>query len=751
MIGCLIIIGIYLSLRQRFINCFSLFVITVIIGFWYAHHRAHQIQSWQLPLHWEGELIYLEGKIQGVPREDKDFTRFDVLLSKICLGEDCAHPKALIRLYAPIQLHLMPNDSIKLHAKLKRPWGMMNPGGFDTEKQLFFERIRAIGTVKTLNEQLPQKDLSFDKIRQTLKKKMLRAIGEEKVGAMLIALTIGTSDGITHQQWELLRYTGITHLIAISGMHITLVAGMVFALVRALWRVHSFFPKWVPAQIASAYIALLFSWFYSFLAGMSISTQRSCIMVSVCMLMIILKMRISQSLIFIGALLIVLIWDPFAVLSMGFWLSYLSVGLLLYALSGRLKLTSKKLTWKLFRAQWVIFFGLIPINLALFNTLSFISPFANFIAIPWVSFIITPMCLLGALFLSCSMDRIGEVILHFAVILYQPLWWLFEEIQNEVPQLVWNKGLPEGMQGTIMILASSMGVLILLLPKGFPGKIKFGLSFCLPLICYVPPVLNNGEFKFTLLDVGQGLSSVIQTKKHALIFDVGPKYHEELDCGNKIIIPFLKNQNIRKMDALVISHTDLDHRGGLNSLLKEFSPLKIYSSEPEKFYPIKVAKCMRGEEWQWDGVYFKVLHPGNEEIKNRNNRSCVLKVSTRESSLLLTGDIEKEGEVSLLTNYIDQLPSTVLVVPHHGSKTSSIEEFVEQVAPKYALFPVGKNNYYGFPHEIVLERYQNIGAQCLSSAQSGAIQFYFKQNGQLEIVQWREQNKQFWHDPSPNG
>jgi competence protein ComEC len=362
--------------------------------------------------------------------------------------------------------------------------------------------------------------------------------------------------------------------------------------------------------------------------------------------------------------------------------------------------------------------------------------------------VITPMALVGAVLLSLPLDilnTLGSGILNLAIFLLKLLWMIFEKLYCLLPQGMMSWALPEGGMGIIYCILGFLGMLLLLAPKGLPAKNSLGIIFCLPMMCYQPMTVKNGECIFDLLDVGQGLGCVIRTAKHVLIFDAGPKYGSESDAGMRVFIPYLQSQHIGYIDKIMISHTDLDHRGGLEGILKNYSVGNILSSEPERLPNYHVDYCIAGTSWVWDGVLFEILHPGLERPLNRNDRSCVLQVTAGEKRLLLTGDIEKSAEVSLLKNYANQLQVDILVVPHHGSKTSSHEAFIEIVKPQYALFPTGKYNRYGFPREEIIKRYQKAGSQILNNANTGMIRFYMGENQALQPYLFRDQRKRFWH------
>lgn len=758
-IGCLLVIlaCLYIVYAKKLKLGVWLYLFTVFLSFMFqliwANYHAQQMLSWQLPTKYHNQVINLKGNIKGVPYFDKQSqeAKFVLSVQKLCLKNaseatcETLYPTQDIKLYGQVKLKqdqfLQSGDTLELIAKIKKPWNVSNPGGFDAEKNAFLTQIKATGNIKTLISHQPYAYFELDNLRQKISDRMLGALKEDSLSGMLIGLTIGVTDRISQAQWTLLRNTGTTHLIAISGLHISLIGGLIFSLMTLLWRCAPRLLLWMPAKIAAAYLTLFFIWGYGFLAGMSLATERACLMMSALMLAIILKLRMSAGFIFSASLIVILICDPFAVLSVGFWLSYLAIGLLIYATGNRLKFTQKKWSWKLIRPQLAVFLGMLPVSLYFFQSTSLISPLINLVAIPWVSFVVTPACLLSALAFMLNMNWLGNFFIILAKYLYLPLWEIMEWIVGKMP-VIWHFALPHSGLGIVLLILSSLGMFILLLPKGVPYKNGLGACLVSAILFYQPLNLQKGECYFALLDIGQGLASVVFTQNHALIYDTGP--------GSQVIQPFLDYYHVDKIDTIMISHTDLDHRGGLDSLLQQYPVKNIITSEVERLElkanlnQIKPVLCQQGQSWEWDGVLFEVLHPGSQFEKNRNNLSCVLKVSTGKNSILLTGDIEAGAEKTLLETYPEKLRANILIAPHHGSKTSSTQAFIEQVQPDYVLFPTGKDNRFGFPIQSVTARYAQFGSQIFDTAKHGAIMFELNAEGISQPVIWRQSQNRFW-------
>jgi competence protein ComEC len=553
----------------------------------------------------------------------------------------------------------------------------------------------------------------------------------EQLG-VIKALTIGSQSGITQQQWDVFRNTGATHLIVISGSHISLIAGMVYLLVRRGWAwlaVLSVSPQRVAA--VTAWLAALF---YAGLAGYSIPTLRAIIMLTVALAAIVWQRNTAPLHVLLLALIAVLIFDPFAVLSVGFWLSFIAVALLLYVSVGRL---GRSNYWReATTAQLATAVGLSPLLMVFFQQVSLISPLSNWLAVPIIGLLVTPLALMAIVLLFLAPPLAG-VLLQITDFILQGLWWLLLEMSKWPLATVYCLQPP-----WYALLTAGVGVLLLLAPRGFPARY---LSVCLflPLIFVKSEKPEPGAVWLTLLDVGQGLSAVVQTSGHTLVFDTGGKFSENSDMGDAVVLPFLRWQGIAQLDTLMISHNDNDHSGGAASLLAEMPAASISSSAPEWAERNNGVYCRAGQQWQWDQVNFTVLSPPETAFTKENNNSCVLKIETGKFSFLLPGDIEQNAENWLAQEYGEQLKSTVLIAPHHGSKTSSSFDFLQHVNPELVVIPVGFLNRFGFPHKSVLNRYQQLNAHWLSSAEAGAISIH-ADTEQLQIKSEREKHKHYW-------
>ncbi len=686
----------------------------------------------RLSEHLEGRHIQVEGRVVGLPQNDERRVRFDFAISKSKL-EARFPEKIRLSWFFPKQ-QVRAGQYWQFTVKLKKPHSRFNPGGFDYEKRLFMQNIGATGYIKSNPPpRLVSTDSScqnFDCLRQIIADNLTELIGHAENSGVIKALTIGERHDISHKQWEIFRKTGTIHLVAISGLHIGLVAGLVYLLaLKTSIRLTKTSP-----QVFAAIFAIISALFYAALAGFSLPTQRALLMLTIAMAAISWQRNIKPVNTLALTMLIVLIFDPLAVLSAGFWLSFLAVVLIVYSLAGRLGKTGY---WQTaIKIHWVTAIGLAPILLFYFQQVSTIAPLANLLAVPVVSLLVVPLCLFAVLLMSFSPTLAEHVFILVDTIL-QVLWSVLAEIAQ----------LPYASVSTALlpfytIPLALLGVFILLSPKGMPVR-WLGLVMLLPLLFVDENKPEQGEVTMTLLDVGQGLSAVIETSKHVLVFDTGAKYSNQYDMGDAVVIPFLNSKGINSVDTLLISHGDNDHIGGAESVIKQKRVKKILTSVPMMLAQYLPVKCQAGQSWDWDDVKFEILWPVQNYL-SENNNSCVLKVSSKRGSFLLTGDIEAEAENGLVKKYAQQLESDFLIAPHHGSKTSSTLTFLKWVNPTIVLIPSGYRNRFSFPHQEVLKRYQKANTGWMNTADDGALIVEMTKD-LLEVTSIRRKRTKYWN------
>lgn len=702
-------------------------------GFLWAAWYAAGILSWSLPHESEGKPLLLRGVVASLPVPNTFGHQFEFRL------QDSG---ALIRLTADEKFALRVGDEWQLVAKLKRIHGTQNPGAFDFEAWAIQKGLRATGWVvdDVQNQRLGRSWYPLQSLRQLLQEKINTALPTARSLPWIRALTIGERSGATAEDWQILRNTGTNHLMVVGGLHIGLIAGFFHGLVSFCWRRVGSLCLWLPAQQASACAALIAGLFYGALSGYLIPTQRACIMLTVFVFSILLKRQMNAWHSWSIAMLIVLLINPLCVLTESFCLSFVTIALIIYGMGHRLAPTGW--WWKWGRVQWVIGVGLMPVTAMIFQDCSLISFLANSIAIPWLACLVLPFCLLGSLLLLVSANA-GYLVLWVADKTLGGLWKL----------LAWFAqfhftSFHVAMPSVFVFMLVFAGIILLLLPQGMPGR-WLGIVWIASVFTVRPALPPSNHFWFTLLDVGQGLSAVIQTQHHVLVYDTGPKFKNGIDMGEAVVAPFLRVKQIKKIDKLVISHADNDHAGGMQALLDSFTVASLKTSDVS--LAKRAALCHAGQSWQWDGVTFTFLSPTSDlfgrKIKHaRNNLSCVLHVSNGKQSVLLPGDIEIDAEKQLLQAG-SHLKSDIIVAPHHGSNTSGMKDFITAVDPRVVLFATGYRNRYHLPHPAVMQTYEEAHVQIFNSAFSGAIQF--KSNHAeyaMKPTQYRLVARRYWFE-----
>lgn len=705
----------------------------LLIGMVWASLLAGWQLKQRLPESAINQDIVVEGYISNLPEQHNQRVSFDFVVTS---PAENFPEKIRLNWYNP-QADIAAGQNWRLNLKLKPAHGRSNPGGFDYQAWLFANRIGATGYVRSkpqptrLNDSVNLKRY-FAVWRQTLADKIDQALPNGQQLGLIKALSLGSQSSISQPQWDLFRITGVIHLIVISGSHISLIAGLVYLWLRRGW-------AWLgilslsPQQVAAGF-AWLTGLFYAGLAGYTIPTLRAVIMLSVALAAVVWQRHSSPLQILLLALFAVLIFDPLAVLAVGFWLSFLAVALLIYLSAGRLGFRQ---TWQQASlSQLATTVGLAPLLIALFQQVSLISPLANWLAVPLIGLLIVPLILLAMILLLIA-PILATPILWLVDQLLQGFCWLLS-LMAELPLASINCQPPPWYA----LIFALCGVLLMLAPKGFPCRSLSPLLY-LPLLLVNIEQPQTGEVWLTLLDVDQGLSAVIQTRHHSLVFDTGAKFADSTDMGDAVLLPFLHLQSINSIDYLIISHADNDHSGGAESLLAEMPVQQISSSAAPWAEYTNGQYCQAGQSWEWDAVKFQILSPPAAPFTSENDNSCVLQISTDKQRFLLTGDIEYKAEQSLVEQYGTQLQSNVLIAPHHGSKTSSSEAFLKQVAPQLILIPAGYFNRFHFPHSLVLERYQKIGANWLNTAEQGAISLR-STNETLKVVSERQNKQHYW-------
>ncbi|WP_455365258.1 DNA internalization-related competence protein ComEC/Rec2 [Kaarinaea lacus] len=731
----------------------------IIIGFLYSVLIAHDKIAGQIFPDLEGRDLLVSGIVAELPNKNSERTRFLLKLTDLSELNKAVTKPELSPSVHPLPRYIQLNwyrtapaievgQQWQLVVRLKRPHGFMNPGGFDYEAWLYQQDIHATGYVRDNTETRPLiKFLGLDtdvrsrlyQLREQLSQSITNELSESRMAGLIAALVVGDRRMIEREQWQVLTATGTNHLMAISGLHIGLVAGLAFFLMSRVWRRIPHAALYIATPKAAALAAIVAGFCYAALAGFALPTQRALIMVTVVMLAIWLQRPIVPGQVLSIALMAVLLYDPSAVISGSFWLSFGAVAIIFYTMTGRLSTTGW--WWKWGRVQWVIAVGLAPILLFWFQQVPLVSPLANLIAVPLVSFITVPLSLLsGTLIMVWS--EFASWPLMLAALSLDLVWPLLDGL-SQLEQLLWL-----GPQPPIWtLIPAAIGLLWVLAPRGIPAR-WLGVFWMTPMVFFSVPPIEYGMVRFTLLDVGHGLAAVIQTANHVLLYDSGPRYSNQFNAGSAVVAPFLRQQGITEVDRMILSHNDIDHTGGYDAINRQVSIQSIVQSRNIPRVRPDAEFCTAGDHWQWDGVDFQVLHPTLYYDDERdNNMSCVVQITTQTDKLLVTGDIERQVETQLVKYFSsndDNLRADVLVVPHHGSRSSSSKHFVQAVTPKYALFSVGYRNRYGLPKDDVVERYRRVGSTALHTHMSGAMTFTLGTGQLTPPMLYRAERQRYW-------
>lgn len=754
----------WLGFFKKLIN-FSLikplfiFILSAVMSLFYASTTAQSILDTRLQSQLEGKDLIVEGVVSNIPQHQQNRWRFYLDVTQVKLAQ-VAIDSEIIQLNGKIKLSwyhqkklpqqkLQAGQKWRFKVRLKQPNGFMNEGGLDYEKWLFTNRIKATGYIRrsesnVLLDVAPwysihyQRQQLASKIKQSLADGLTNA-RDQNVSAIITALAVASRHDMTESQWLLFRQTGTSHLIAISGLHIGIVAGFGYLLIMTVWWLFPALYQRVPVRIAGAFLAVILATLYALLAGFTLPTQRSLVMVIGVVIVLLQRQRVDTINIFSMTLIVILLIDPLAAMSASFWLSFTAVILILLFTRRQLK----KPRFSLVSLQLMLSFGMFPLAIFFFGSASLISPIANLIAIPWVTIFIVPLILLAMLLFFIAPVLSGYLLQFIAF-----------NIDYLMRVLAWLDALPFTMLHfqelpTSLILVMMLSLLFLFLPKGFPAR-WLGVLLLIPVFSYQPQRVEQGAFKYSLLDIGQGLASLIETKNHTLIYDTGPRTNNRFDTGKLVVLPFLQSKGIKQIDKMVLSHEDMDHRGGTLAILKEVTVNEIISSR-DFLIKQSIKKCEAGQTWQWDDVMFEFLHP-NKQGKfsgtgvSDNNRSCVLRVSNQYHSLLLTGDIEKKVEQALLKTQVDKLASDVLLIPHHGSKTSSSLDFIKAVSPRLGLNSSGYRNKFKHPAKKIMQRYQDMGIPVVDTVDKGEMILLFPADKKpFKFQSYREEHLKFWH------
>ena len=735
------------------------------LGFGLAGWQGEARLAERLAPELEGVDLYVTGVVSSLPQFQLQGVRFRFEIEQ---AEDARGPVVVPRSvqlgwYSGLRegaLHAAPHTELKagqrwrMKVRLKQPHGNFNPHGFDYELWLFEQGIGATGYVRTnkgARAELVDEEAGYriQRWRQDVRDAIERKVADERAAGVLAALVTGDQAAIEREDWEVFRITGVAHLMAISGLHITMFAWVAAAAVRRAWRTNERLMLAVPAPAAARWGGLLLAWGYAVFAGWGVPAQRTVLMLATVTLLAHAGRRWPWPLVLLTAAGVVTAVDPWALLQPGFWLSFVAVGLLMASDRDRvvaptLEPVAPAGRWRQhagwlgsavrggLRTQVVATVGLAPLTMAFFHQVSLVGLLANLIAIPLVTLAITPLGLLGVVFSPLWTAGAACVQILGSVLQAMAAW----------PAALWLTAAAPSWAVVSAVLGGALAVLPL------PVSVRLlALPLIVPLLWPGPSRPPEGSFELLAVDVGQGTAVVVRTARHTLLYDAGPQYSQDSDAGQRVVVPLLRALGEQRVDRLVVSHRDVDHVGGAAAVLAAYPDTSLWSSLEDGHPLFEVARepvrCEQGQAWSWDGVQFEMLHPGPDDHAppmKPNQVSCVLKVSGNGHSVLLAGDIERREEGRLVVHQAEALKADLLLAPHHGSKTSSTAGFLDAVSPRVAVFQAGYRNRFGHPAREVMARYEDRGIETPTSPACGA----YRWSEGIGVCE-RDLRRRYWH------
>ncbi len=637
-------------------------------------------------------------------------------------------------------------DVWKLEVRLRRPRGNLNPGVFDYEAWLFRRKIGATGYVVNgrRNQRVHSDELGpVERLRQRFVDRLEDLLPSRQSASVLAAISVGARHLVTREQWERYGNTGTSHLMAISGLHIGLAAAGGYLVTRLLsgflWRRGN---HRVRATLAAVFVAGI----YALVSGLAVPSQRAASMLAMLALATLRRRQAHPALILAAACAMLGAAMPVATMAPGFKLSFAAVAILIW-LACRHDRSSRRgaglplvtAIRRLGIVQVFLLLGLLPLTASLFGRITFVAPPANLIAVPVFSLVTVPFTLAG-LVLDGPLEMVGDGALFIAA---RSVEWVERLVAAaaSVPAALFRVPRMEGWDRVYLFVP----LVWVVLPPGWPGRSLAWLGVA-ALIAYEPGRPAPGCVELDVLDVGQGLAAVLMTHSQVLLYDTGPAYRGGGSAAETVILPYLAAQGIVRIDTLIVSHSDLDHAGGLASLLSGVDVRKMLVGESLPGAGESSRSCRAGDGWQIDGIDFRVIHPVAGTTYRGNDASCVLLVEVGKHRLLFSGDIEKAAEDDVVSR--DALPPVaVAMIPHHGSRTSSSARFVQAARPALAIASTGFRNRWGFPKADIVDRWRGVGATVLDTGLSGTVSVGIcAATGIGSVRQYRRGHRRIWHE-----
>jgi competence protein ComEC len=735
----------------------------LMMGFGFAGLRAQHRLADALPFAHEGRDVTVTGVVASLPVRLDRGVRFEFDVE--AHGSDVAVPQRILLGWYEAGVPVQPGERWSFVVRLRRPHGALNPGGFDFEAWMLERGLRASGYVRTSPESPPRRldtmvwapRYVIERARAWLRDRLLQHVGNDRYGGVLVALVLGDQRAISDADWTLFNRTGISHLVSISGLHITMIAALVGGVAGALWRRTPGLLRRAPAQLAAICAGMVAALLYALLAGWGIPAQRTVLMLACVAAAWIARARVTPGVALLLAAGVVCLFDPWAVTSAGFWLSFGAVAAIVWVVHGRPTRSASaglgSVLSTAVRVQLAVSLALIPATVVLFQQISLVSPLANAVAIPVVSGVVTPLALVGAAIvaLPIPVQALAAPVLALADSVFSVLALLLQALS--VP--AWSTIAVPAPPMAFGVLAIA-GVAWLLAPPGWPAR-GLGAVALLPLLVWPGERPAAGDLWVTALDVGQGSAVVLETRDQAWLYDAGPRYSADADAGERVVLPYLRRRGIEALDGMVVSHLDQDHSGGAAAVLRGIEVRQVISSIPRGHAALggreAVDRCEAGNSIQADAMVLHVVHPPALDYERRaatNAMSCVMRVQAGSITVLLTGDIPADGEDALARRE-PALRAQLLMAPHHGSRSSSSPALLTAVAPSRVFAQSGYRNRYGHPHPEVVERYTTRGIELARTDHGGALQWRFAAGGGVEHTAARATAVRYWHNRPSTG
>ena len=716
----------------------------VLVGFCAAWHASAERLADRLSPEFQDSTIVLVGRVHDFPEQRGDSLRF-VMTTRAVNGV----PSRIRLSWYDASTQPAIGETWELRVRLRAPRGFANPVGFDYEQWLFRQGIGATGYVvnhpaNRILEDIPVPAVAA--LRRYLAERVSTVCGMSPASAVLLAVSVGARHRIGQEEWEQYAITGTSHLMAISGLHIGLAAGGAFILVCCL---SAPFGRWANVRDRAALVASLTAVLYAGISGFAVPAQRAALMAVLVLAAGVLRHPLRPAAVLAAAAIAVFLADPVAILAPGYKLSFAAVAVLLWSARQRCLSAAGGDTGfgrhflagmqRLPPLQLTLLFGLLPLTAVLFGRVAWLAPLVNLLVLPVFNLLTVPATLLGLL-LDGPLRPAGDGLLWLSCRSVQGMLWPIRNVAGWAPARI-ELATASGMLLPAVLLAALWAIL----PPGWPGR-KLAWIAALSAVLARPATVPPGCLDLTVLDVGQGLAMVLQTERRSLVLDTGPAFRSGGDTGQLVVTPYLRTRGIERVDLLLVSHGDLDHAGGAGSLTVENDVAQVLSGAPLANVLQPQLQCRRGQSWVWDRVRFSIVHPANTAAHSDNDGSCVIEVAVGSYRALLTGDIEDATERRLVAS-ASLVPVELVVVPHHGSRTSSGRGFVDRLRPQVAIVSAGFRNRWGFPHDEVVERWQRVGARVLNTALSGAVAYRFcPQDGLRALGEYRQDARKYWHD-----